>query len=170
MTLFNAFRSAVLVTVISHPFWVNAQTAPAPAAGACPPASQIKPEQMYGLWRAQFTKPPAGLPATATLLLERHAEFRDSVAGFVSRDLGAAAGSRAIAGHRAKAQLAGDLEEGVLTLDESSNGVSITGTWNGELVSNSCGRKVAGVWKDTSDSAPPDAPEVPFTLEKVPGW
>jgi hypothetical protein len=141
-----------------------------PAAAPCPPAQQIKPAQLYGQWRARFSAPPPGLPAVAALLLERHAEFSDSLAGFVSRDLGAAQGAPAVAGHAAKAQLAGDLEDGVLTLDESSNGISITGTWNGEIVEGSCGRKIAGTWKDTSSSAAPDAADVPFTLEKRPGW
>ncbi len=98
--------------------------------------------------------------------LERHAEFSESVAGSVLRDLGTAR----TGGHAARAQLAGDLENGFLTLDESSNGISITGTWNGELVKESCGKKFTGLWKDTRDNAPPDTPEVPFTMEKVPGW
>lgn len=147
----------------------NVQSSPSGAA-SCPAAKQLKPAQIHGLWRARFSNPPAGLPVEATLLLERHAEFGDSVAGFVSRDLGAAAGTPPIAGHAAKAQLAGDLEDGLLTLDESSDGVSITGTWNGEMVEGSCGKKVSGLWKDTSNSAPPDAAEVPFTLERLPGW
>ncbi len=179
MTLFRSIQfAAISMAMLSQHAGVQAQSdaqkKPAgtatPVSAPCPPANQIKPAQMYGLWRVQFSKPPAGLPAVATMLLERHAEFSESVAGFVSRDLGAAGGSPAIAGHRAKAQLAGDLEDGALTLDESSNGVSITGTWNGQLVEGSCARKVSGVWRDTSDSAPPDAPDVPFTLEKIPGW
>ena len=143
-------------------------------AVACPTAKQIKPAQIYGLWRARFNPAPAGLPANATMRLERHAEFGDSVAGFVSRELGAAADTPtdtpAIAGHAAKAQLAGDLEHGLLTLDESSNGISITGTWNGEMAEGSCGKKVTGMWKDTSNSAAPNTADVPFTLEKLPGW
>lgn len=98
--------------------------------------------------------------------LERHAEFSESVAGSVLRDLGTTRSG----GHAPRAQLAGDLENGFLTLDESSNGISITGTWNGELVKESCGKKFTGLWKDTRDNAPPDTPEVPFTMEKVPGW
>lgn len=97
--------------------------------------------------------------------IERHAEFSDSVAGYVSRELQAAPG-----GHAPRAQLAGDLEDGFLTLDESSNGVSITGTWNGEMVEGSCGKKVTGTWKDMSSGAPSDAPEIPFTLEKISAW
>lgn len=135
---------------------------------ACPAAADIKAEQLYGLWRVEFTRPPAGLPARATMLLERHAEFSESLAGIVSRDLGAAAGSKAIAGHAAKAALAGDLEAGMLLLDESSDNVSITGTWNGEMVRESCGKVFQGLWKDTSSSAPDNAPDVPFTLTRLP--
>jgi len=128
----------------------------------------MKAAQLYGLWAVRFSKPPAGLPERATLLLERHAEFAESLAGIVSRDLGAAAGSKAIAGHAAKAALAGDLEGGMLLLDESSDNISITGTWNGEMVEGSCGKAFKGIWKDTSSSAPENAPDVPFTLTRLP--
>ncbi|MFI5447680.1 hypothetical protein [Polaromonas sp. UC242_47] len=156
--------------------WATAQNNPkksTPAGTnnvACPSAAQLKPVQLYGAWRVHFSQPPAGLPADATMQLERHAEFSESLAGSVSRELGAAAGNRAVAGHAPRAQLAGDLEDGFLTLDESSNGISITGTWNGEMVEGSCGKKFKGTWKDTSSSAPPDAADVPFTLERNPGW
>lgn len=123
---------------------------------------------MYGLWKAVFVKPPGGLPVNAILRLEQHAEFSDSLAGTVSRHLGAASGTAAIAGHAAKAFLAGDLEDGMLLLDESSDNLSITGTWNGEIVQDSCGRVVKGTWKDTSRSAADNAPDVPFTLTRMP--
>ena len=100
--------------------------------------------------------------------LKRHAEFSESLAGSVSRALGKAAGTAAIAGHSGEAALAGDLDEGVLLLDESSDQISITGTWNGEMVAGSCGKVYQGLWKDTSRSALPDAPDVPFTLTKRP--
>jgi hypothetical protein len=143
----------------------NAQNNP---ETACPPAQTLKAAQLHGLWAVRFSSPPAGLPERAVMLLERHAEFSESLAGIVSRDLGAAEGSKAIAGHAAKAALAGDLEEGMLLLDESSDNVSITGTWNGEVVEGSCGKVFQGTWKDTSRSAPDNAPDVPFTLTKLP--
>ena len=132
---------------------------------ACPAAKLLKAAQIHGQWRVSFKSPPAGLPATATLLIERHAQFGDSVAGFVSRNLVAPT-----PGHAARAQLAGDLEDGFLTLDESSNGISITGTWNADVVEGSCGRSIRGTWKDTSSNAPPDAPEIAFTMERLAGW
>ena len=98
------------------------------------------------------------------MLLEKHEEFSESLAGIVNRDPVTAVG------HTAKAALAGDAEDGFVILDESSNNISISGTWNGELVQGSCGREVKGVWKDTSASAPPDAPDVPFTMVRRPGW
>lgn len=128
----------------------------------------MKAEQLHGRWAVRFSQPPAGLPERATMLLQRHAEFSESLAGSVSRDLGKAAGTPAIAGHAAEAALAGDLDEGLLLLDESSDHISITGTWNGEMVAGSCGKVYQGVWKDTSRSAPPDASGVPFTLTKLP--
>lgn len=128
----------------------------------------MKAEQLHGMWAVRFSHPPAGLPERATLRLQRHAEFSESLAGSVSRDFGTAAGTPAIAGHAALAALAGDLDEGLLLLDESSDRVSITGTWNGEMQPGSCGRVFQGLWKDTSRSALPDAPGVPFTLTKLP--
>ena len=140
------------------------QAAPIPSLAACPTAQTMKAVQMHGFWKAVFVKPPGGLPINATLMLERHAEFSESLAGIVSRDLETAN----VAGHAAKAFLAGDLEEGVLLLDESSDNLSITATWNGEIVKNSCGKIFKGTWKDTSRSAPDQAPDVPFTLTRLP--
>jgi hypothetical protein len=134
----------------------------------CPPASQIKAEQLFGTWTVRFASPPAGLPATATMRLERHAEFADSLAGVVLRQLSRGGGKAAVGGHAGTAQLAGDLDGGLLLLDESSDNVSITGTWNGEMVEGSCGRTFRGTWKDTSASAPADAPDVAFTLTRKP--
>ena len=137
-----------------------------PRQSRCPPAKEMKADQLYGQWAVRFTHPPAGLPERATMRLQRHAEFSESLAGTVSRDLGAAAGTPALAGHTAEAVLAGDLDEGMLLLDESSDRISITGTWNGEMQPGSCGQVYQGRWKDTS--ATPDAPDIPFTLTRLP--
>ena len=124
----------------------------------------MKAGQLFGLWAVRFSSAPAGLPEHATMRLQRHAEFSESLAGTVSRDLGGAANT-AIA---AQAALAGDLDEGLLLLDESSDNVTITATWNGEMKPGSCGRVYLGRWKDTSPSAAPDAPDIAFTLTKLP--
>ena len=158
-----------IIAVCTQIHWARAQNVSEkePIAG-CSSARSIKAPQLYGIWQVTFSNPPAGLPKTAVMLLEKHQEFADSLRGFVSRDLGPAAANTP--GHAAKAALAGDVEDGFVILDESSNNISISGTWNGELIQSSCGREVKGVWKDTSASAPPDAPDVAFTMVKRPGW
>ena len=151
-----------------------AQTAAATAAATkdqtviCEPVKTMLAERLFGDWRVVFTKPPAGLPTQALMHLERHAQFSESLAGTLSRKLGLAKDSPAIAGHSELALLAGDLEEGLLLLDESSDKVSITGTWNGEMVPGSCGQQFKGIWKDASSSAAPDTHDVPFTLTRLP--
>ena len=125
----------------------------------------MKADQLYGRWAVRFAGPPAGLPERAVMLLRRHAEFSESLAGTVSRALGRAGIPTA---HAAQAALAGDLEDGMLLLDESSDNISITGTWNGEMRPGSCGRVFEGVWKDTSADAASDAADVAFTLTRLP--
>ena len=158
-----------VIAACTHIHWAEAQnsTKKEPEI-TCLAAKRIKAPQLYGIWQVSFTNPPAGLPKTAVMLLEKHQEFSDSLSGIVSRDLPPAAANTP--GHAAKAALAGDVEDGFVILDESSNNVSISGTWNGQLVEASCGREVQGLWKDTSASAPPDAPDVPFTMVRRPGW
>jgi hypothetical protein len=147
--------------------WSVMAPVPATASLRCPTTAEMKAEHLFGHWVAQFSTIPPGLPARAILLLERHAEFSDSLAGTVSREL-AAAPTGTPPAHAASAALAGDLEDGVLVLDESSDRISITGTWNAEIVEGSCGREFTGLWKDTSRAAPADAPELPFRLTRRP--
>ena len=152
----------------------HAQPGKQPAAAAapaapCPAAKQVLAPQLYGQWLAVFDKPPRGLPAQALVQLERHAEFSDSLAGMVQRDLSAAPGGK-VPGHATRAQLAGDIEAGTLLLDESSNGINLTASWDGQIVEGSCGRTIRGVWKDLSSEAPPDAPDLPFVLTLQRGW
>ncbi len=159
----------LLIAACAHINWATAQNSTKNTLKtACAATKDIKAPQLYGMWQVTFTSPPAGLPGSATMLLEKHEEFSDSLQGVVTRKLSVAENSKA--GHAAKAALAGDVEDGFVILDESSNNTSISGTWNGQLVEGTCGREVTGVWKDTSASAKPDAPDVPFTMTKLSGW
>ena len=119
------------------------------AAGAsCPLATEIGPLHLYGLWRAEFD----GLPQGATLLFERHPELKDSVSGTVTRD-------------GVKALIAGDVDAGEFTLEESPDGQRIAATWLGAVVDKSCGKEIKGLWNNTSNQAP-----YPFVLRKLLGW
>ena len=151
--------------------WASAQNSPkitakpsvqAPAAPgvACPAPDAMKASQLFGRWAVRYSNPPPGLPATATMVLERHAEFSDSLAGTVTR---ATPKTKA----PAQAALAGDLDGGLLLLDESSDNIRITASWNGEMVPGSCGAAFAGQWKDLSADMD-NMPDIRFTLTRLP--
>ena len=150
-----------------------AQTKPPAAslatAKACLTAQQVKTEDLYGQWKVEFTNPPRGLPANATLQLQRHAEYSESLAGTLLRDFSAVPGSK-VPGHSPRAQVAGELAGVLFMLDESSNGTDLTAGWDGKVVEGSCGEVIQGVWKDLSSDAAPDAADVPFTMRQTSGW
>ena len=140
--------------------WANAQYSPK-IGSTCPAADAMKASQLFGRWAVRYSNPPPGLPATATMVLERHAEFSDSLAGNVTRPT--------LAGPN-RAELAGDLDGGLLLLDESSDNIRITASWNGEMVPGSCGTAFAGQWKDLSGDVDntPTSPDIRFTLTRLP--
>jgi hypothetical protein len=127
----------------------HAQPAVAPpAAATCVAAADVTPLHLYGLWRAEFE----GLPQGATLLFEKHPEYAESVSGGITRD-------------GVRARIAGDVDDGTLTLEESEDGQRISATWNGRVVDASCGKEIRGSWKNTHNHR-----EYSFVLRKVPGW
>ena len=103
---------------------------------ACPHASEVQQAHMLGLWRAEFE----GRGHVGTLLLERHAVYAESVSGTINRN-----GEQRL--------LAGDVEDGEFTLEESADGKRIAATWLGEVVEGSCGREIRGTWSAEGDAA-----------------
>ncbi len=146
---------AFIVTARGQNLPKTATTALQQAVLACLPAESMTAPELYGTWLVHYSQPPAGLPAAATLVLQGHAEFSESLAGTVSRAGAAPALMRAV--------LAGDLDSGLLLLDESADNIRITATWNADMVAGSCGMEFAGLWKDMTQD---DAPGVPFTMKK----
>jgi hypothetical protein len=103
-------------------------------APACPAAAEVGQQHLLGLWRAEFE----GLAQGATLLLEKHPERTASVRGAVNRN-------------RERAQVAGEVDDGEFSLEESVNGVNISAIWLGDVVEGSCGREIRGSWKAEGD-------------------
>jgi hypothetical protein len=118
------------------------------SAPDCVRGIDLLPVHLYGLWRAEFD---AGLPP-ATLLFERHPELAGSVRGGINRG-------------GAQAQVAGDVDDGQFTLEESEDGRHISATWVGQVVDTSCGKEIRGTWTNARDNR-----GIPFVLRKVPGW
>ena len=170
MTFFSTLQTHIFVRAVCFSLMMLLSLSSSIAqTKACPTAQQVKTEDLHGQWSVEFTNPPRGLPSKATLQLQRHAEYSESLAGTLQRNLSGAPGGR-VPGHSSRAQVAGDLEGGMLLLDESSNGVNLTASWDGKVVDGSCGQTIQGVWKDLSSDAAPDAADVPFTLRQTSGW
>lgn len=134
----------------------SASTAAKTAAPACPPAVDTVVQQLYGLWRASFDAPPE--PRQATLLFEKSSdpELADTVGGGISRE--GANGTE-------RAEVAGDVDKGEFTLEESADGRAISATWTGRVVEGSCGREIRGTWLSGDEKV-----ERAFVLRKQPGW
>lgn len=112
----------------------SAQDVGRSVAVACPKAHEVTHAHLLGMWRAEFD----GLAQGATLLLEKHPELGESVRGRINRN-----------GERA--EVAGDVDEGEFTLEESENGVNISATWMGDVVEGSCAREIRGTWQAERD-------------------
>ncbi len=135
---------ALLLAAALPALCLPAAAQPVTAGLPCPKAADVTQQQMLGLWRAQFE----GLAQGATLLLEASATHAGSFSGGVNRN-----------GERG--QVAGDIEDGEFTLEESPDGQRIGATWLGDVVEGSCGREIRGSWKAEGAAA-----SLPFVLRK----
>ena len=138
----------------------GAALAQAPAAGrpggapvACPTPAEMQAVHLYGLWRARFD----GLATGATLLFERNPDHPDGVRGQVRRE--------DAHGIVRMDWVAGDVDDGDFTLEESSDGRRIAATWIGTISEDSCGKEIRGTWTPAQGGT-----SHPFVLRKQPGW
>jgi len=149
-------RLMLLVAVCALSAGATAQQAPKAAApAACPTRGEDLPiDALYGNWEAHFD----GVPGIATVQLAKHPDYA-GVKGSVTR--GGDNGTP-----RSTAQLAGDIgDDGVLGLDESQDGRTISGVWSGELQAASCGREFRGTWRNAADDSTRS-----FVLNKTGSW
>ncbi len=124
------------------------QDAAASGAAACPTPAEIGALHLYGAWQATWD----GLDEPATLTLGRNLEHPDGVRGEIRRGA-------------AQALVAGDVDDGDFTLEESTDGQTISATWTGRVVDTACGKEIRGTWTRAHDGA-----AHPFVLRKRPGW
>ena len=121
----------------------------------------MEQQHLQGVWQAQFPAAPAssaspdvsGQPGSLVVLrLHPHPELAASVRGTVQRG-------------GATAQVTGDVHEGGLTLEESTDGVRISATWLGDVVENSCAKEIHGTWNTNTPET-----STPFVLRKQATW
>jgi hypothetical protein len=100
------------------------------AAQECPlPASAVA---LYGQWTVDFTNSDnTPSPQRGRLQLEKNAEYPESLSGWLYWQ-------------GQKIFVAGDWQDGELSLEESLDGTSITAVWDGIADTNSCGKVITG--------------------------
>lgn len=124
-------KRAILVTALVA---LLGPAAHAQAPADCPAPAEVAQRHLLGLWHAEFADRGPG----ATLLLQPHPEMEESVRGMINRN-------------GEMAEVAGDVDEGAFTLEESANGTNISATWLGDVVAGSCGREIRGTWHAEAD-------------------
>lgn len=112
----------------------------------CPADWQMTDKQLQGEWSASIT----GHDEATRIVLGPHPEWKGNVKGTISRN-------------SVSHPMVGDLNNGAVTLEESSDGQRITGTWLGEAVPESCGREIRGSFQTSEDTAAQD-----FVMRKLP--
>ena len=113
-------------------------------AADCTAPWDMSAQQLQGEWTATV----GGQTDAARLQLGPHPEWKGTVKGTVERD----------GTHHA---MVGDVNNGAVTLEESANGINISGTWLGEVSDDSCAREIRGDYQAGDDAAPQ-----PFVLRK----
>ena len=143
----------ILIAVAAHPLCSQAQNNT--YKPTCTSATSLTQQQAYGDWRVTWQDGGA----TEAVHFGLNPEFPDSLSGEVKR------GSTRL-------QLAGDLEDGQLNLEESPDGKAISATWVGAVVAGSCGKAIEGVWTRDESVVTKDAGAGvrKFVLRRVAGW
>lgn len=114
--------------------------APTQENADCPrTGADVKLQTLYGQWRVRIEGKDEALAN-----LQPHPDYA-GVRGTIARGAGTSRGVQ-------RAQLAGDInDEGVLALDESEDGRSISATWALEVQPGSCGKEFKGTWQYAGD-------------------
>ncbi|MCE1249460.1 MAG: hypothetical protein LWW82_01870 [Comamonadaceae bacterium] len=128
----------VLIAACAIPASASAEKRPQGTAADCPAAQALQQRHLLGHWQAELP----GLGQRLQLQLTPHPELAESVRGSLQR------GSQ-------RSLLAGDVDGGTLTLEESDDGQRISATWLGDVVEGSCGREIRGQWQREGASAAP---------------
>ena len=115
---------------------------------SCPAPADLRAVHLYGVWHAEWE----GQTPRASVQFVRHPESPDSVRGVLTR-AGVAV------------QVAGDIDHGEFSLEESMDGQHISATWQGMVVPTSCGKEIRGSWNNALDNT-----RSAFILRKAPGW
>ena len=138
----QALEAADLIgdwTVSWQPHQVDAPAAATnPASTNLPPTTKIAP-----------SGPP---PANGQIQFQRNPDYPESLVGVMFQG-------------QVKHLLAGDVDEGLFTLEESTDGQHISANWVGRFQARDCGRSVSGNWISATGNQ-----QWAFTLRRNAAW
>jgi hypothetical protein len=135
--------------------WATAQNDTQNASLACPAPQAIVSTDLYGLWNVELGSMDAASPLPSSqqrglVRFEQNPEFEDSIAGWL--ELGSAT-----------VFVAGDIDEGQFSLEESDDGKRISAVWEGSIAKGSCGKTITGTRRAGEQVGS-------FVLSKPSGW
>jgi hypothetical protein len=138
----------------------DAQSPQTTQANPCPAATELRAQDLHGLWRLVLW-PEGGsesAPAsTGAMLFGPHPEYPGSVRGRLRRSG---------PGADLEAEVAGDVgDDGEFNLDESADGRTMDAVWNGHPTD--CGRTIRGQ-RRPAESRPDSGPAMQFLLQRAP--
>ncbi|WP_245587302.1 hypothetical protein [Comamonas composti] len=114
-------------------------------APSCP--EEMDDAQLQGRWEGRLQDSGERVLIT----LGPHPEWKAMVKGRIERK-----------SEQQSPQMAGDVDDGTVTLEESRDGQRISATWFGQVVEGSCGREIRGEFLEGEDR-----PARPFVLRKL---
>ena len=152
-----ALSSLTLVGLMAS---ARAQSPQTPRAVSCPTATELKAQDLHGLWRLVLW-PEGGsesAPAsTGAMLFGPHPEYPGSVRGRLRRSG---------PGADLEAEVAGDVgDDGEFNLDESADGRAMDAVWNGQP--SDCGRTIRGQ-RRPAEGRSDAGPALQFLLQRAP--
>jgi hypothetical protein len=131
----------------------NAPKAPNSSNTPCLNARDVQATDLYGTWRVELSRSSlAGALQIerGSVVFEINPEFADSVVGWLQWG-------------KDKIFVAGDVEAGSFSLEESDDGTRISAVWEGTVAEGSCGKAITGSRRVGEVSTP-------FVLRKATGW
>ncbi len=137
------------IAVLAVNTWTTAQNS---TTTACPVATELKAPDLYGTWTVEMPVSSAEGAANVRglVVFEKNAEHPDSISGWLTWN-----GSKVF--------VAGDIDAGSFSLEESDDGRRISAVWDGAIAQGSCGKAITGNRRVGEEL-------VPFTLRKPTGW
>jgi hypothetical protein len=155
---FRSTRNATVFIAACAVFhWAGAQNSlenmPKAPNAPCPHARDVQAPDLYGTWRIELPRSSLAGAVQAergNVVFEKNPDFADSVVGWLQWG-------------KDKIFVAGDVEAGSFSLEESDDGTRISAVWEGTVAEGSCGKAITGTRRVGEASTP-------FVLRKATGW